>query len=305
MNRLSRPAKPPPTAASHSEHVLTHQRRLAEDADSGRDIQAEYDPQEPELRRLPRNVYGDIRLRNEPLRRRGGNVSLRSPPGRGHAEGKRAEHHEGEVDAAHHQERFLHPDRGVRLEVAHQLDAERGTDEGAAAETHDGQAGRHARPVGEPFDEGRDRRDVAEPQADPSDHAVAEVDQPYAVDCDAQAGQPQAAAEANGAGDDGLPRADALDPPPEDRGGEAQHDQGDRIDPADLGDGPVPARDRAGDANDAGQRCVEDAEAVDLADAQMDGQGGGRDEPAVESGRGDRTLPIEEAVEGHGCSCGS
>ena len=108
------------------------------------------------------------------------------------------------------------------------------------------------------------------------------------------------AAEANGTGEDGLPRPDALDPPAEDRGGEPEHDQGDRIDPTDLGDGPVPALDRAGDADDAGQGRVEDAEAVDLADAQVDGQRGGRDEPAVESGRGDRPLPIEEAVERHG-----
>ena len=119
---------------------------------------------------------------------------------------------------------------------------------------------------------------------------------------DPQARQPQAAAEAKGAGEDGLPRADAFDPPAEDRGGEPEHDQSDRIDPTDLGDGPVPTGDRVGDAHDASQGLVEDAEAVDLADAQVNGQRGRRDEPAVESGRGDRPLAIEETVERHG-SC--
>ncbi len=54
-----------------------------------------------------------------------------------------------------------------------------------------------------------------------------------------------------------------------------------------------------------GQGPVEDAEAVDLADAKVDGQRGGRDEPAVESGRGDRSLAIEKTVESHGCRSGS
>ena len=133
---------------------------------------------------------------------------------------------------------------------------------------------------------------------------VTEVEQPDVVERHAQAGQPQAAAEAAGAGDHRLPRADALDPPAEDRGREPEHDQGDRVDPADLGDGPVPPVDRLGDANDARQRHVEDAEAVDLADAQVDGQRGGRNQPAVESGRGDRALPIENRVERHGHSAG-
>ncbi len=41
----------------------------------------------------------------------------------------------------------------------------------------------------------------------------------------------------------------------------------------------------------------EDAEAVDLADAQVDGLSGGRDQPTIESRRGDRTLPIEQTAE--------
>ena len=85
--------------------------------------------------------------------------------------------------------------------MAHQLDAERGTDEGAATEAHDGQAGRHARPVGKPFDKSRDRRDVAEAQANASDDAVTKVEQPDVMDGDAQAGHPKAPAEAKGTGE--------------------------------------------------------------------------------------------------------
>src|SRR5262245_16304027 len=125
------------------------------------------------------------------------------------------------------------------------------------------------------------------------------------MESDAQAGQPQASAKATGAGEDGFPGTHALDPPTEDRGGEAEHDQGDRINPTDLRYGPVSPRDRAVDAEDAGQGHVEAAEAVDLADAEVNGQSGGRDEPAIESGRGDCALPIEQAVELHGQSSGS
>ena len=46
----------------------------------------------------------------------------------------------------------------------------------AAAEAHDRQAGRHAGPVGEPLDQRRDRRDVAEPEAEAADHAIAEIE---------------------------------------------------------------------------------------------------------------------------------
>ena len=68
----------------------------------------------------------------------------------------------------------------------HQPDRERRGDEGGAAEAHDGHAGRHARPVGEPFDQRRHRRDVAEAEAAAAKDAVAEIDDPEIVDIDAE-----------------------------------------------------------------------------------------------------------------------
>ena len=75
------------------------------------------------------------------------------------------------------------------LELVHQEGRERRADHGAAAEAHDGHAGRHAAPVGEPFDERRDRRDVAEAEADAADDARAEPHQPQLMDVDAQAAE--------------------------------------------------------------------------------------------------------------------
>ena len=59
-------------------------------------------------------------------------------------------------------------------------------DERAAAEAHDRQAGGQARTVREPLDQRRDRRDVADAEADAADHAVAEVDEPQLVGGDAE-----------------------------------------------------------------------------------------------------------------------
>ena len=52
----------------------------------------------------------------------------------------------------------------------------------AAAEAHDRHAGRHAGPVGKPFDQRRYRRNVADAEADAADHAVAEIDEPELMD---------------------------------------------------------------------------------------------------------------------------
>ena len=59
------------------------------------------------------------------------------------------------------------------------------------------------------------------------------------------------------------------------------------------------------DPDDPRQRHVEDAEAVDLADAQVHGQRGGRDEPAIEPRRGNCTVPIKQAIEIHRRSSGT
>ena len=113
--------------------------------------------------------------------------ALRTPAGRRDAVAERADHHEHEIDDAHHQEGLPDADRGRGLEVIHQHIGERRADHRAAAEAHDRHAGRHAAAVGKPFDQRRDRRNVAEPEADAADHAGAEPEQPELVDGDAEA----------------------------------------------------------------------------------------------------------------------
>ena len=123
------------------------------------------------VRRARRRTVAASRLR-----------ARRLPSRRRQPHGEHAEHHEDEIDRAHRDERLRDAGRRRRLEVRHQRDGERRADHRTAAEAHDREAGRHARAVGEPLDERRDRRDVAEAEADAADHAVAEIDDPDLVD---------------------------------------------------------------------------------------------------------------------------
>ena len=54
-----------------------------------------------------------------------------------------------------------------------------------------------------------------------------------------------------------------------------------------------------GDADQLGHRQIEDAEGVDLADAEMDAKRGRRDHPAAESGFCDRMATIEYRQKAH------
>ena len=89
----------------------------------------------------------------------------------------------------------------------------------AAAEAHDGHAGRHATPVREPADQGTDGRDVAQPQAAAADDAVAEIQEPELVREDADAADEKAAAPADGRDDTDPARAHLLEPTARHRGG--------------------------------------------------------------------------------------
>ena len=73
---------------------------------------------------------------------------------------------------------------------AEQLPRQRAGDQRAAAEAHDRQAGGQARAVREPLDQRRDRRDVADAEADAADDAVPEVDQPQLARADAERRRP-------------------------------------------------------------------------------------------------------------------
>jgi hypothetical protein len=74
------------------------------------------------------------------------------PPCRRQPIAERASHHEHEINIAHGDEGLPHPRRGGRGIVVHQHGGEGRADHGAAAEAHDGHAGRHAAAVREPFD---------------------------------------------------------------------------------------------------------------------------------------------------------
>ena len=85
-------------------------------------------------------------------------------------------------------------------EMRHQPDRQRRADHRAAAIAHDRKARRHAAPVGEPFDQRGDRRDVAQSLADAADEAAAQIDEPELMDRQRRAAeQHEAAAPASAA----------------------------------------------------------------------------------------------------------
>ena len=142
--------------------------------------------------------------------------------------------------------------------MAHQDVRERRADHRAAAEARDRHAGRHAAPLREPFDQRRDRGDVAQAQADAADRAGAEQHQPELVPVDAQGREDQAAAPAKRRDEGRLARAGALQPAAPDRGGRAKEDEEQCIDHAELADLPVAAgsEERAEKRHAAGQATV-------------------------------------------------
>ena len=168
------------------EDLLQHRRGHADHADAGRDVQRQHPPDQPELRRLVRVVEMNVVLRDHRLgfaRRR---PAVGPPAVRNDAIGEGADHHEDEVDHAHDGEGLPHADIGRGLEVVDQQIGQRRADHGAAAEAHDRHAGRHAAAVREPFDQRRDRRDVAEAKADAADHAGTEPHDPELMDVNAE-----------------------------------------------------------------------------------------------------------------------
>ena len=217
---------------------------------------------------------------------------------------------------------------GTALQAVHQDGGERRADHGAAAEAHDGHAGRHAAPVGEPLDERRDRRDVAEAQADAADHAGAEPHEPKLMDVDAERADQQAAAPAQRRDETRLARPDALEPAAPDRRGNAEQQEEEREHPAEVELAPVAVRGKqrlqraggllterdgacgalrhglpVGTEDGALQRLPEHREAVGHADAEMDAKRCRRHEPAVEPRLGDDPLSRKERRRSVSRSC--
>ena len=228
----------------------------------------------------------------------GRRVAIGLPLGIGDADGEDTEHHEGEVEEAH-------DDHGVGdggaavvargAEVGHELVGEGAANHGSSTEAHDGEAGGEAGAVGEPLDEGGDGGDVAEAEANAADGSVAEVDEPELVGLDAGGGDEEARAEAAGGVEHGAAGAGFFQPGAEDGGGEAEEGDGYGEDVADVLI-QVGGIDGAGEGLDEG--VFEDREGVDLADGEMDGEGGRWDEPAVVVDGGYGSIAVEETHAG-------
>ena len=75
----------------------------------------------------------------------------------------------------------------ARFEMIHEQQTEVRTDEGAAAKSHDGHAGRHARAIGKPFHQSRNRRNVTQTEPATANHPVTKIDDPKLVPPDAKA----------------------------------------------------------------------------------------------------------------------
>ena len=285
-----------PADGLRGKQLLYHHRSLAEHADAGGYVEAEYPKEQVKLRRFHRLRGGNV-VRAHQFAGGFGGEAGGFPVGRGHADGEHAEHHKQEIKHAEHKEGFRHAGRCGAFEEVHQGDGERRGQHCAAAEAHNRQAGGHAGFVGKPFHQRGNGADVAQAEADAAEHAVAQIQQPQVVAVHAEGGDEKAQPEADGGGKHGFARPDALHPGAEQGGRRAQHGQRDAEHPADGGQRPV-AGGGGGDAEDFGERGVEDGIGVNLADGEVDGQRGGRHQPAVETGGGDGAGFVEEG--GHG-----
>ncbi len=87
------------TDQAAAEHFLQQRGGEGKDADTGRDVQAQHPPRQPELRRPPRNIQPHVVLSCKGAGYRGGRSPLRRLPAVGRQPvAERAGHHEHEVD---------------------------------------------------------------------------------------------------------------------------------------------------------------------------------------------------------------
>src|SRR5262249_8116286 len=179
------------------------------------------------------------------------------------------------------------------------------------SKTHDGHAGRHAAAIRKPLHQRRDRRDVAEAEADAADDAGAEPHDPELMDIDAEGADQEASAPTARRDDARLARAGALEPAAPDRGRDPGKNKERRVNPPEACNLPaagggeqflpqrnVRARFALRDSDGARQRQPEPREAVGHADTKMDAERCRRHQPAIEAGRCDRALAIKKT-----CAC--
>src|ERR1043165_9638791 len=101
--------------------------------------------------------------------------------------------------------------------MVHQQQTEVRTDEGTAAKSHDGHAGRHARAIGKPFHQSRNRRDVTQTEAATTYHSVTKINDPKLIPPDAQSGNGHVPARAKSGRRQSLARSNPFHPTAENR----------------------------------------------------------------------------------------
>ncbi len=178
-------------------------------------------------------------------------------------------------------------------ENSHQPVCRRAADHGAAAKAHDRHTGGQAAPIGEPFDQGGNRRDVTDAKTDAAQHARTQPEQPQLVQEHAQCAKRNATAPAGRRHQPGPARSNPFHPTAEQRRRQAEHDEEQRVDPYKIAHPPVAAgRGERSRKVGAGRRAKRMAERqpehrkpISHADAQVDGQRAGRHQPAVKSWR--------------------
>jgi hypothetical protein len=150
-----------------------------------------------------------------------------------------------------------------------------------------------AMPIGEPADQRRDRRDVADAETGPADHAVTQIDDPQLVQINPKRRDEKAAGKTQRGGKHSAARPALLDPAAEDRSRTTEKEDRQAEDPAEVGQLPVIGR-RLRNPDQLSHRQIEYAERVDLADTEVHAQRRWRDQPAAISRRGDRALSMQE-----------
>ena len=250
---------------------------------------------QPELQGRESRIDFDIMGGDQSLRLGGSHPAFRLPSRLRHPDGKDAKHHGDKVDRAHDQESLLDAQIVIRAEVVHEVSGQRSAYERASAKAHDRHSCRHARAIREPLDQRRNRRNVANPQANAANHAIAKIDEPELMDLHADSGNKEAAAkqmaEANmalrgPARSSQLPNT-AADKPRKTMARLNIQPRSVNFQSRAFGlstpgraFSPPPQR---GNLNQVIQRLFKHAESISLANGQVDGKRGGRHKPAAES----------------------
>ena len=294
-----------------AKHLLQHGRGHADHANAGADVHAQHHPQQPELRNAPDPAHMHMALGDHAVvrlchRRR---PAGRLPTGLRHPVAEGPGQHEQQVDQRHHHKGRRHADIGRRRKIGHQVRRQRRADHGATAKAHDRHASGHTASVGEPLDQRRYRRDVAQPQPDAANHARAQHHQPELVQVHPQRRHQHAAAPAQRRHHPRLARPSPLQPAAPQRRTRAQQHKKQGVHPAQGGNLPITARGEqlppkpdlgaAGnsrlDAERARQGQPKHRKTIGHANAQVNRQRSRRHQPAVETGAGDGVFFVEEA----------